>query len=371
MILVCPSCDANFKIPDGAIPVAGRTVRCAKCKNSWHAAPTDIMRKKAPVKTQAMPKAASVPGSAPAQPAHQPVGFDGKLDSQTAADAAVLRRSVRGTLGADEHEKVQPDDEMFDEGIDASPIESAGEDTPDSDDFGISARFKDMATGETGQSFEDDDADHSGQNADEFDDEDYDEDDFLVRRRADQRKQSEREIKGRRRKIMTGFWAALLIFWLVILYTFVFQKEFVQNRFPGSGDFVYGLFEGTTDKERFRPKDGKPLTPSPAEAEVYIRAMLVKMAVEVLDGEQALVLQGYVENAGTTGANVPIVNVTVSDKSGNVIDSWNFDPPGKIIRKEQKLHFVEARTPVPAGAWTAEVKVLEGTKSSTAGQPPA
>jgi len=369
MILVCPSCKTNFKIPNGAIPAGGRTVRCAKCKNSWHAAPADIMRKPVPEQGRTVKKAASMSGSAAVPKEHQPIGFDGKLDDQAAADAASLRRSVQGTVAVDEPKKVQPDDEMFDEGVRAKSIDMSDGDS-EGEDFGISARFKDTATDGVQKDFADDGIDPDGPDAEDFEDEDYDEDDFLVRRRADQRRQSDRELKSRRRKIMTGFWAALIVFWLLILYVFVFQKAFVQEDFPGTGDFVYGLFEGSTDKERFRPADGEPLTPSPAHAEVYIRAVLVKMAVEVRDGEQALVLSGYVENKGTGGANVPIVHVTVSDQSDRIIDSWNFDPPGKIIGKGQKLNFVEVRSPVPAGAWKAEVKVLEGTKSSTEGTLP-
>ena len=337
-------------------------MRCAKCKNSWHAAPADIMRKQ-----QAAPARAA---SAPPRPAHKPVGFDGKLDEQSAADTASLRRSVQGTLGAEVAPKERPDEDMFDEGVEAPPQDDTADDMSGGDDFGISARFKNMVPTDGDTDFEDDGTEPDGPDADDFEDEDYDEDDFLVRRRADQRKQSAREIKGRRRKIMTGAWAILIIFWLAVLYAFVFQKELMRSDFPGTAEFVYGLFEGTTDKERFRPKDGEPLTRSPAEAEVYFRAALLGMAVEVQDGEQVLVVRGYVENAGTTGANVPKVNVTVSDRNGKQVDSWNFDPPGRIIRRGQKLNFVEARSPVPAGAYQAEVKVLEGTKSTTEGQRP-
>lgn len=37
MLLQCPACNAQFNVPDGAIPPAGRTVRCSACKNEWHA----------------------------------------------------------------------------------------------------------------------------------------------------------------------------------------------------------------------------------------------------------------------------------------------------------------------------------------------
>ncbi|NJC04887.1 putative Zn finger-like uncharacterized protein [Sphingomonas kaistensis] len=39
MILTCPSCGTRYVVKDGAIPPAGRTVRCAQCKHSWHQEP--------------------------------------------------------------------------------------------------------------------------------------------------------------------------------------------------------------------------------------------------------------------------------------------------------------------------------------------
>lgn len=39
MILTCPSCGTRYVVKDGAIPSAGRTVRCAQCKHSWHQEP--------------------------------------------------------------------------------------------------------------------------------------------------------------------------------------------------------------------------------------------------------------------------------------------------------------------------------------------
>lgn len=39
MIIVCPSCTTKYLVADTAIGPAGRTVRCAACKHSWHQAP--------------------------------------------------------------------------------------------------------------------------------------------------------------------------------------------------------------------------------------------------------------------------------------------------------------------------------------------
>ena len=44
MIIACPACATRYVVPDSAIGIDGRTVRCAKCKHSWFQDGPDVER---------------------------------------------------------------------------------------------------------------------------------------------------------------------------------------------------------------------------------------------------------------------------------------------------------------------------------------
>lgn len=67
MILQCPACRAAYAVPDSAIGVDGRQVRCARCRHSWYQAGP----------TLAPPPAAAAPAVPPAvAPAEPPPDYD-------------------------------------------------------------------------------------------------------------------------------------------------------------------------------------------------------------------------------------------------------------------------------------------------------
>jgi predicted Zn finger-like uncharacterized protein len=59
MIIACPACATRYAVPDSAIGVEGRTVRCAKCRHSWfQEGPTlELAEAKAPVAEAQLPEA--------------------------------------------------------------------------------------------------------------------------------------------------------------------------------------------------------------------------------------------------------------------------------------------------------------------------
>lgn len=69
MIIACPACTTRYVVPDSAIGVEGRTVRCAKCRHSWFQEGPVI----ATAPDQPEPAPAPAPPPPPAPPPREPV----------------------------------------------------------------------------------------------------------------------------------------------------------------------------------------------------------------------------------------------------------------------------------------------------------
>lgn len=75
MIIACPACSTRYAVPDSAIGLEGRTVRCAKCRHSWFQDGPELALEPQPEPAVEAPAAPPPPvreAPAPTAPAPQP-----------------------------------------------------------------------------------------------------------------------------------------------------------------------------------------------------------------------------------------------------------------------------------------------------------
>lgn len=347
MILVCPSCDAKFKVPAGAITAEGRKVRCARCQHSWHATPDHALK----------------PAPRPAAPRPPvPQAQDAEIDAVAAARAAALRKAVveeEAPPAPDAH-----DEDPFDEGIEAPapPLTAARDDRVNiAEDFDLNA---DENSGSL--------APDLASESDDFDtDEDFDEDetsaDELWQDVGLRRRMSERTRLLWKRRVIMALWAGLLVFVLGLLGTLLFNKEGVTAAFPSTNQLYDFFSSASTDAiDKYRPEDGEPVSTPLGEIDVYVSADLYTNLTrfEEIDGKNQLAVRGFVENTGSRAAYVPQVQISIKDGRGRTLDQWLHEPQGLMLRRGQQLQFETFRYPVPSGMASVEVKALEGTRST-------
>lgn len=87
MIIACPACTTRYVVPDTAIGVEGRTVRCAKCRHSWFQDGPVVEQAPPAVETPAAPPAPA-PAADPAPPAAAPAESMAPEAAAQAPDAA-------------------------------------------------------------------------------------------------------------------------------------------------------------------------------------------------------------------------------------------------------------------------------------------
>lgn len=94
MIIACPACATRYVVPDSAIGVDGRTVRCAKCRHSWFQDGPVLERPApAPPPPPTPPPAVVDEAATPVEPAEpidrQPTQFDPRTPADVVAEAQV------------------------------------------------------------------------------------------------------------------------------------------------------------------------------------------------------------------------------------------------------------------------------------------
>ena len=127
MIIACPACQTRYVVPDSAIGVDGRTVRCAKCRHSWF---QDGPRLDTPpISAMAPPAPETAPPSVaePEPPASPPVASPPPA-SPPPPPVPPVAEPVADDAPGDAELEAEPDPPEFARRQDIEPAEEAEED---------------------------------------------------------------------------------------------------------------------------------------------------------------------------------------------------------------------------------------------------
>lgn len=106
MRLICPNCDAEYEVDDGAIPLTGRDVQCSNCGHAWFQRHPDAPVSPTPVPPAAGTPEPALPGddAAPAAPAEPAAALPDDLPPPSsrldAAALAMLKEEAARELAA-------------------------------------------------------------------------------------------------------------------------------------------------------------------------------------------------------------------------------------------------------------------------------
>jgi len=310
MIISCPACGTRYVVPETAIGLEGRTVRCAKCKHSWFQdpKPLDVEDAVEPEPVAAAPPPPTQPRPAPPR---VPEAYE-REPTPTAADGDdAPKPSVdhwrSGDLesepatGAPEPEAPKPEASEEVAPAEHDPLAGSQDDDPYFDDVDAA-----------------------------FDDPDFDEGGY-----EDDASSFEYRPPFTRRRNSLKMWTIA-----AVVFAGLATATVVAVNYYGLPDWV----------PVERPTFGI------GQSDLELDFPATEQRKEVLEsGEEIFQVRGSINNVGQEGVSVPSLLVVFRDAREKNVYSWVIVPSKRELAPGESLNVTEAITDIPPAAQAAEI----------------
>ncbi|MEL7217314.1 MAG: zinc-ribbon domain-containing protein [Pseudomonadota bacterium] len=323
MIIACPACGTRYAVPDSAISGDGRTVRCAKCKHSWHQDPAPLdLTEPAPQAPPPSPAPSPVPSPSAAEerrPAPAP--------TPTPAPVASNEGEKTGEAPSINHWKTQehPSEDLATRALRHG---LAGKEEMKSPAVEEEPSAPAISEDVDPPSFDDVDDPLAGTGADAMPDYDDGYDDGEV-----SQFDYSPPITARRNPLK--MWTAAAAIFAVL----------------ATGTVVAANYYGLPDWlpiERSTFGIGKP------ELELDFPAS--QQRTETLDnGEEIFRVRGAITNAGRESISIPSLLIVFKDERDRNVGDWIVVPSKSELAPGESLNVTEAIADIPASAKAAEI----------------